>query len=141
MHEIFTRRVSLYTDDPALVADGLLYPQDTMAPVLAMMKKGVDAMRERLISLCREINPDVNVDALQDPNITFHIRKKDIIMKITGAMLKTTYRRYSAWYNKALKAAKRKASVAQLQVPNATRICKKVNPKGIVRGVAAKRCR
>jgi hypothetical protein len=35
-----------------------------MAPVLAMMKKGVDAMRERLISLCREIDPNIDVDAL-----------------------------------------------------------------------------
>jgi hypothetical protein len=112
-----------------------------MAPVLAMMKKGVDAMRERLISLCREIDPNIDVDALRDPNIAFHIRKKDIIMRIAGAMCETAYRHYSAWYNKASKAAKHKASVTQLQVLNATRICKKVNPKGIVRGVVAKHCR
>jgi hypothetical protein len=59
-------------------------------------------------------------------------------MRITGAMCKTVYHRYSAWYNKASKAANHKASVTQLQVLNATRICKKVNPKGIVHGVAAK---
>jgi hypothetical protein len=34
----------------------------------------------------QEIDEDVDVDALQDPNIIFHVRKDDIATKIAGAM-------------------------------------------------------
>jgi hypothetical protein len=85
-----------------------------MAPVLAMMEKGVNAIRERLISLCKEIDDNVNVNALQDPTIVFRVRKEDITTKIVGAMHKTAYCHYLVWYKKASKAAKHTASVAQL---------------------------
>jgi hypothetical protein len=85
-----------------------------MAPVLAMMEKGVNMIRERLISLCKEIDPDVDVKALQDSNSVFRVQREEIVTKIAGAMRETAYRRYSAWFKKASKAAKRKASVAQL---------------------------
>ncbi|KAG2126399.1 hypothetical protein BD769DRAFT_1668399 [Suillus cothurnatus] len=96
--------IDIYSDDPNLVADGFLYPQDTMAPVLVMMEKGVNAIMERLISLCKEIDDDD--DALRNPTIVFRVRKEDITTKIVGAMHETAYRHYSAWYKKALKAAK-----------------------------------
>jgi hypothetical protein len=102
-----------------------------MAPVLAMMEKGVNAIRERLISLCKEIDDDVDVDALQDPTIVFRIRKEDITMKIAGAMHETAYHCYSAWYKKASKAAKRTASVVQLG-PSRTR--KLVITRGLMAG-------
>lgn len=91
----------------------LLYPQDTMAPVLAMVQKGVSLIRERLISLCKEIDDDIDVNALWDPTIVFCIRKEDIVMKIAGAMHETGYRRYSVWYKKVSKAVKRLAGIAQ----------------------------
>jgi hypothetical protein len=75
-----------------------------MAPVLVMMEKGVNAIMERLISLCKEIDDDD--DALRNPTIVFRVRKEDITTKIVGAMHETAYRHYSAWYKKALKAAK-----------------------------------
>ncbi|KAG1807532.1 uncharacterized protein BJ212DRAFT_1485650 [Suillus subaureus] len=106
--------IDIYSDDPNLVVDGFLYPEDTMAPVLTMMGKGVNAIRERLISLCKEIDDDVDVDALWDPTIVFRVRKEDIITKIAGAMHETTYCHYSVWYKKALKAAKCTASITQL---------------------------
>ncbi|KAG1836585.1 hypothetical protein DFJ58DRAFT_749768 [Suillus subalutaceus] len=83
-----------------------LYPQDTMTPALAMLEKGVNAIREKLVWLCKEIDDNVDVDALRDPTIVFRIRKEDIVAQIAGAMHEIAYRRYSAWYNKALKVAK-----------------------------------
>ncbi|KAG2033764.1 hypothetical protein BDR03DRAFT_1094191 [Suillus americanus] len=128
--------IDIYTNDPDLVADGFLYPEDTMGPVLVMIRKGVDAIRERLVSLCKQIDPNVDVDALRDPTIIFRVRKEDIVTDIAGAMRETAYHRYSGWYEKASKARKRKASVAQLQGPN-TR--KKVVRSTTVRSVVAKR--
>jgi len=79
-----------------------------------MIQKGVDALRGQIISMSLAIDPDVDVVALQDPAIKFRIRKGDIITKIAGAMRETAYRRYSAWYEKASKAFKRKATFEQL---------------------------
>jgi hypothetical protein len=108
-----------------------------MAPVLAMMGKGVNKIRERLISLCKEIDVDVDVNALQNPNIVFNVRKEEIITKIAGAMRETAYRRYSAWYKKASKAPKRKASVAQLDSSLTTR--KFIVTRGVTAGKRRKR--
>ncbi|KAG2128478.1 hypothetical protein BD769DRAFT_1315324, partial [Suillus cothurnatus] len=93
--------IDIRTDDPALVADGVtFFFHFDYGPVLAMIDKGVNAIRERLITLCKEIDEDVDVDALRDPNIVFRVRKDDIATKIAGAMRETAYRRYLAWYKK-----------------------------------------
>ncbi|KAG1886024.1 hypothetical protein F4604DRAFT_1917703 [Suillus subluteus] len=98
--------IDIFSNDSTLVADGFLYPQDTMTPALAMLEKGVNAIREKLVWLCKEIDDNVDVDALRDPTIVFRVRKEDIVAQIAGAMHETAYRRYSAWYDKALKVAK-----------------------------------
>ncbi|KAG2122142.1 hypothetical protein DEU56DRAFT_917941 [Suillus clintonianus] len=108
--------INLETRDPALMAEGTLYPVDNMDSVMDMIQKGVEAMREQIISMAKAIDPDVDVVALQDPTIKFRIRKDDIITKIAGAMRETAYRRYAAWYKKASKAVKRKATSEQLQI-------------------------
>ncbi|KAG0699960.1 hypothetical protein DFH29DRAFT_1001516 [Suillus ampliporus] len=128
--------IDIYTDDQALVADGYLYPQDSMAPVLAMLDKGVNTIRERLITLCKEIDNNVDVDALQDPTIVFRIRKEDIATKIAGAMCETVYGCYTAWHKKALKAEKRKASPMPLAGPS-TKARNKAPPVAIVDGTPA----
>jgi hypothetical protein len=43
--------------------------------------------------LCKEIDADVNFDALRDRN--FRVKKEDIITKIAGAMRENAYPRYS----------------------------------------------
>jgi hypothetical protein len=86
-----------------------------MDSVLDMIQKGVNLLREQIISMALAIDPDEDSVALRDPNIKFRIRKGDIITKIAGAMRETAYRRYSAWYAKASKALKRKSSFQQLQ--------------------------
>jgi hypothetical protein len=85
-----------------------------MDSVLAMIKKGTDAMREKIVSMALAIDPDVDVVALKDPSIKLSIKKGNIITKIAGAMRETAYCRYSAWYEKASKAFKRKAVFEQL---------------------------
>ncbi|KAG2738306.1 hypothetical protein P692DRAFT_20676843, partial [Suillus brevipes Sb2] len=90
--------IDLETRDPAFVAEGTLYPTDDMDSVLAMIKKGTDAMREKIVSMALAIDPDVDVVALKDPSIKLSIKKGNIITKIAGAMRETAYCRYSAWY-------------------------------------------
>ncbi|KAG2737786.1 hypothetical protein P692DRAFT_20656231, partial [Suillus brevipes Sb2] len=90
--------IDLASHDPALVAEGTLYPVDNMDSVLDMIQKGVNLLREQIISMALAIDPDEDSVALRDPNIKFRIRKGDIITKIAGAMRETAYRRYSAWY-------------------------------------------
>jgi hypothetical protein len=85
-----------------------------MNSVVDMIQKGVDALRGQIISMSLAIDPDIDVVALQDPAIKFHIRKGDIITKIAGAMRETAYRCYLVWYKKASKAFKWKATFEQL---------------------------
>ncbi|KAG2131476.1 hypothetical protein BD769DRAFT_1666491 [Suillus cothurnatus] len=106
--------IDLETHDPAFMVEGTLYSVDNMDSVMDMIQKGVDVLRGQIISMSLAINPDIDVVALQDPAIKFHIRKGDIITKIASAMRETAYRCYSVWYKKASKAFKWKATFKQL---------------------------
>ncbi|KAG2082359.1 hypothetical protein BD769DRAFT_1683284 [Suillus cothurnatus] len=106
--------IDLETHDPAFMAEGTLCPVDNMDSVVDMIQKRVDMLRGQIILMSLAIDANINVVALQDPTIKFHIRKGDIITKITGTMHETAYRCYLVWYKKASKAFKQKATFKQL---------------------------
>lgn len=73
-----------------------------MDAVLMMIEKGANAIRERLIVLCQEIQPQLDVRPLQDPTITFRLDLDEVRTKLVRAMGETAYNWYEEWYTKTL---------------------------------------
>lgn len=69
-----------------------------MDAVLTMIERGAEAIRERLIILCQDVQPNIDIHPLQDPTITFRLDLDDMHTKLVGAMSETAYQRYEAWY-------------------------------------------
>ncbi|KAG2118356.1 hypothetical protein BD769DRAFT_1672325 [Suillus cothurnatus] len=90
--------INIDTNDPNEVAEGIFYLTNNMGVVLTMIERGADAIKQRLIALCQEIQPNVDVCLLEDPNITFRLDLDDLDYKLVGAMAETAYERYQAWY-------------------------------------------
>ncbi|KAG1721682.1 hypothetical protein EDD22DRAFT_962436 [Suillus occidentalis] len=109
--------IDIDTEDDNLTAEGTIYPEEDMDAAVAMIEKGARAMQQRLITFARKIEPDINIDPLQAPAITFQVDLEEMVQKFVSAMTETAYERYSAWYDsasKALKDKKRKADAAQI---------------------------
>ncbi|KAG1793581.1 hypothetical protein EV424DRAFT_1354142, partial [Suillus variegatus] len=90
--------IDIDTNDPNEVAEGVFYPTNDMDAVLTMIERGAEAIRERLIILCQDVQPNIDIHPLQDPTITFRLDLDDMHTKLVGAMSETAYQRYEAWY-------------------------------------------
>ncbi|KAG1739655.1 hypothetical protein EDB19DRAFT_1908675 [Suillus lakei] len=88
--------IDIDTKNGDLVASGTLYPVEDMAAVYAMIQKGAQLAREKLISLSQKHDPHIDIEAMRAP--LFILRSDAIITKIAGAMSATAHRRYMAWY-------------------------------------------
>lgn len=85
-----------------------------MDAAVAMIKKGPHVMQQRLIMFARKIEPDIDIDPLQAPAITFQVNLEQMVQKFVSAMTETTYEHYSAWYNSASKGKKLILSMRKL---------------------------
>ncbi|KAG1759334.1 hypothetical protein EDD22DRAFT_955979 [Suillus occidentalis] len=120
--------IDMSTNDPDKVAEGIFYPTNNMDDVLAIIERGANMIRERLIILCQDIQPNIDIRPLQDPNIAFHFDLDDLHTKLVGAMGETAYERYEDWYTKAPRPriTKRKRNADALEpVSSGTRSKKK----------------
>ncbi|KAG1739698.1 hypothetical protein EDB19DRAFT_1978090 [Suillus lakei] len=88
--------IDINTKNSDLVASGTLYPVEDMAAVYAMIQKGAQLAREKLISLSQKHDPHIDIEAMRAP--LFILRSDAIITNIAGAMSETAHRRYMAWY-------------------------------------------
>ncbi|KAG2740760.1 hypothetical protein P692DRAFT_20752597, partial [Suillus brevipes Sb2] len=92
--------IDIDTVNPNEVAEGTFYPTNSMDNVLAIIERGANMIRERLIILCQDIQPNIDVRPLRDPNITFRFNLDLLRTKLVGAMGETAYDRYEEWYTK-----------------------------------------
>jgi hypothetical protein len=91
-----------------------IYPEEDMDAAVAMIEKGARAMQQRLITFARKIEPDIDIDPLQAPAITFQVDLEEMVQKFVSAMTETAYERYSAWYDSASKGEKLISSMGKL---------------------------
>ncbi|KAG1775828.1 hypothetical protein EV702DRAFT_1046708 [Suillus placidus] len=96
--DVDNHAIDINTNDPNEMAEGIFYPTNNMSAVLAMTERGANAIKQRLIALCQEIQPNINVRPLEDPNIMFDLDLDDLHDKLVGAMAETAYEQYQAWY-------------------------------------------
>ncbi|KAG1721379.1 hypothetical protein EDB19DRAFT_1917355 [Suillus lakei] len=109
--------IDIKTNDDNLTAEGTIYPEEDMDVAVAMIERGAHTMQQRLITFARDIEPDINIDLLQDPAITFQVNLEQMVKKLVSAMTETPYECYLAWYDsasKVLKGKKQKANATQI---------------------------
>ncbi|KAG1851059.1 hypothetical protein DFJ58DRAFT_729040 [Suillus subalutaceus] len=103
--------IDIDTDDVSLMAEGTLYPVENMDAVNNMIETGARALQRGLALFTQEINPDIDIHAIQDPSIPFHLDISMIRTKLVSAMEETAYSRYRVWYDEAIR--KRKVDVIE----------------------------
>jgi hypothetical protein len=109
--------IDINTTDPNEVAEGVsfsplsfklylicstktFFPANSMDEVLSIIERGANMMRERLILLCQDIHPNMDVSPLRDPSIAFRFNLDRLRTKLVGAMGEIAYERYEDWYNR-----------------------------------------
>lgn len=109
--------IDINTTDPNEVAEGVsfsplsfklylicstktFFPTNSMDEVLSIIERGANMMRERLILLCQDIHPNMDVSPLRDPSIAFRFNLDRLRTKLVGAMGEIAYERYEDWYNR-----------------------------------------
>jgi hypothetical protein len=85
-----------------------------MDAAVAMIEKGARAMQQRLITFAQKIEPNININPLQAPAITFQVDLEEMVQKFVSAMTETAYEHYLVWYDFASKGKKLISSMGRL---------------------------
>lgn len=80
-----------------------------------MIKRGANMIRERLILLCQDIYPNMDVRPLQDPSIAFRVDLDRLHTKLVGGMSEIAYERYEEWYKNTPRPRGRKRGADALE--------------------------
>ncbi|KAG1769735.1 hypothetical protein EV702DRAFT_1202765 [Suillus placidus] len=97
--------IDLDAKDGDHVAHGTLFPKIDMGGVDAMIARGISRMRDRLASLCEQLDPHFDASPMRQSNIVFPLELEwdHCRDSFLNAAEETAHMRYKAWYGKEVK--------------------------------------
>jgi len=69
-----------------------------MDAVKVMLKRGVEKIRDSLITFSKQLNPNINTIKLEEAAVTFPTRWKSYNIAVKNGADITDYNRYKAWH-------------------------------------------
>jgi hypothetical protein len=63
-----------------------------------MLKRGVEKVRDSLVTFSTQLNPNINTTKLEEDNVIFPTRWKSYSVAVKNGMDVTAWNRYKAWH-------------------------------------------
>ncbi|KIK46064.1 hypothetical protein CY34DRAFT_9991 [Suillus luteus UH-Slu-Lm8-n1] len=111
--------IDIDNEDAEHMAPGTLLPEIDMGAVGVMLNRGVEKIRDSLVTYSKQFDPSVDTTELEEASATFTARWKDYNIAVKNGADITAWNRYMAWHHAVITDAL-KADLAPVAPTTAT---------------------
>ncbi|KAG1746786.1 hypothetical protein EDD22DRAFT_958331 [Suillus occidentalis] len=111
--------INIDNEDAEHMARGTLLPEIDMGAVGVMLNRGVEKIRDSLVTFSKQLDPSLDTTELEEASATFTARWKDYNIAVKNSADITAWNRYMAWHHAVITDA-RKADLAPVAPTTAT---------------------
>ncbi|KAG1761759.1 hypothetical protein EDD22DRAFT_953766 [Suillus occidentalis] len=111
--------IDIDNEDAEHMARGTLLPEIDMGAVGVMLNRGVEKIRDSLVTFSKQLDPSLDTTELEEASATFTARWKDYNIAVKNGADITAWNRYMAWHHAVITDA-RKADLAPVAPTTAT---------------------